>query len=204
MSYPQYPQSGGMSAYPQQPLPPQQVSGGAAIATGVLAGLGAAWYAVSFLISLFGFGLIGTAPTGLVVIFFVGLIANLALAVLLGVGAVMIFTKKPLGKWLVVGGCGLAIGLQLIGLIVGLAMSGSGRVGGMVGGGIASLIFMIPAIATLVLALLPMTGQWLNQGKQPIGHPQATPGGYPQAAPGGYSQPMPGGYPQSGQPPRQW
>lgn len=211
MSYPQYPQQVGYPAYPTGAAGAQSVSGGTAIAAGVLACLGAVWSLISLLILLFGFGLIGSAPTGFVVVFFVGLIANLALTGLLGAGGVMMFMKKPIAKWLVVGGCGVAIGTQLLGLIVGLAMSaGSGFGGGPVVGSIGlQIALMIPAIVTLVLALLPMTGQWLAQGKQPAAaQVYATPGGYPQQTPqsGGYPRqaPQSGGYPQQGQPPRQW
>lgn len=223
MTYPQYPQSGGMPSHPGYADGEPPASGGTAITAGVLAILGGL-YAIWQAFVSFGFGAaiqseavradltpeervafddvvpdwVGAAGIGMG-----GL--QLLLVVLLLVGAIMLFLKKPAGRWMVVAGCGLAIaGAVVAYVMVDVLMSDmidraneiSGSQVDTAGAttvmnavvGIGALIVSIPAVVTLVLALLPSTARWCAQGTR-------------KAAPayGSYGQ-----YPPVGQQPQQW
>ncbi|MEU7139427.1 hypothetical protein ABZ942_08280 [Nocardia sp. NPDC046473] len=169
MSYPQYP--GGYNPYPAYSPGMSAPSGATAITAGVLACVGAVGELFSGGISVV-FGIIGTQlgeydKTGLfskgwfqtwaIVTGAIGLLA----AVLLGVGAVAMFTRKSFGRMLVVVGCVVVVIAGIVGSVLFHSLdtstnslnSMSGRVGGLF-----SLIF---PIATAILALLPQTSRWL-------------------------------------------
>jgi hypothetical protein len=217
----------GFPAHPGFVDPPRPASGGTAITAGVLAILGGLWALVSM---IGGFAIASldssdleystynsadgyssgtyTLPDWLGTYGIIIALVNLVVAVLLIVGAILLFTKKSAGRFMVAGGCGLVILIGVAGIIVGAVMSADieGGMGGIAVGGVIGFIALVPAIATLVLALVPPTGRWCAQDKVQVGGypPVSPPGGFPQAGqpgqPGNFGQP--GGFGQ--QPPQQW
>lgn len=222
MSYPQY------EPYPSVPAPAP--GGGTAITAGVLASIGSAGQLLGggFNIVL---GLTDLArdlaeydSTGLFAqswiktyLLVVGSIA-LVTAFLLGVGAVMMFTRRPLGRVLVVAGCAVVVIAGITEYAVTLQYTTSGGSAAEIGGGIGGLFGLIFPITTAVLALVPPTTRWLNYNPvaapsvamYPYGSavptagypsgPAVSPAGYPSgpAVPAGYpSGPAvsPAGYP---------
>jgi hypothetical protein len=165
--------SGGFPAqpYPGQPYPPApypapgygmqppKPSGATAIIAGVLAVLGGLLY----LVSLIG-GIVTLASPGFPLwIALLLLVQNLLLAGTLLPGGILLFLRKPVGRVLTIIGSGLAILLSA----VSVAMSAAGvwyygGVGGMFAGAafVGLLIVLIPAGATLVLAIVKPTGRW--------------------------------------------
>lgn len=90
---------------------------------------------------------------------FLGLGISIVLAGLLLPGGILLLRKKPLGRQLVIAGSSLAIVLYLGFLVLVL----SGAVGGFAGVGAAAvLLFLVPAVATLVLAAAAPTARWLT------------------------------------------
>ncbi|ROS43937.1 hypothetical protein [Amycolatopsis thermoflava] len=192
MTYP--PQPGQYPAAPP-PYPGDQYSlqqppsGGTAITAGVLAILGALWGVV---IGIMNFGVVDDVVEDLKwLVIFQGTVYLLEFATLLP-GAILLFLRKPAGRWLVAAGSALHIAQGLVALVV---LSSDDRFtrdldsATAIGGGFGGLLVALsPAIATLVLALVPLTGRWCEWGKRP---PQQ-PGPY-QAPPPGY-----------GPPPQQW
>lgn len=74
-------------------------------------------------------------------------------------GAVLLFQRKMIGRWLVVGGCALAIVSSLLSFGVSAAMTaGYGTYGG---GGVFTFLGLIFPITTLVLAMMPSTTAWI-------------------------------------------
>ncbi|WP_410660881.1 hypothetical protein [Amycolatopsis sp. lyj-112] len=137
----------------------------------------------------------------------VGGILDLLVGALLLIGGILLLMGKGAGRMLVVIGAGAAIFFGLVSVV--LNESGS-HFFYMYGGvsvlyGFLGLLIqlLIPAIATIVLALIPPTGRWLAAKKQPaVLMPPPNPG-YPQPPPG-YP---PAGYPppqQPGPPPGRW
>jgi hypothetical protein len=214
----------GFPAHPGFVDPPRQASGGTAITAGVLAILGGLWALVSM---IGGFAIASldssdldystynsvdgyssgtySVPDWLGTYGIILALVNLVVAVLLIVGAILLFMKKSAGRFMVAAGCGIVILIGVTGIIVGAVMSADieGGMGGAAIGGVIGFVALVPAIATLVLALVPPTGRWCAQNQaQPVGYPPVSPpGGFPQAGqPGNFGQP--GGFGQ--QPPRQW
>lgn len=210
MSYPQY------EPYPSAPAPAP--GGGTAITAGVLASIGSAGQLLGggFNIVL---GLTDLArdlseydSTGLFAqswiktyLLVVGSIAVVT-AFLLGVGAVMMFTRRPLGRVLVVAGCAVVVIAGIAGYAVTLHYTTSGGSAAEIGGSIGGLVGLIFPIATAVLALVPPTTRWLNYNPvaapsvamYPYG-PAVPPAGYPSGPavpPAGYP-PGPTPYPPS-------
>ncbi|WP_329414485.1 hypothetical protein OG563_17725 [Nocardia vinacea] len=206
MSYPQY------EPYPSVPAPAP--GGGTGITAGVLASIGSAGQLLGggFNIVL---GLTDLArdlseydSTGLfsqswikTYLLVVGSIAVVT-AFLLGVGAVMMFTRRPLGRVLVVAGCAVVVIAGIAGYAVTLHYTTSGGSAAEIGGGIGGLLGLIFPITTAVLALVPPTTRWLNYN--PVAAPSVARYPYGPAVPtAGYpSGPAvpPAGYP-SGPPP---
>lgn len=207
MSYPQY------EPYPSVPAPAP--GGGTAITAGVLASIGSAGQLLGggFNIVL---GLTDLArdlaeydSTGLFAqswikayLLVVGSIA-LVTAFLLGVGAVMMFTRRPLGRVLVVAGCAVVVIAGITEYAVTLHYTTSGGSAAEIGGGIGGLFGLIFPITTAVLALVPPTTRWLNYN--PVAAPSVAMYPYGSAVPtAGYpSGPAvsPAGYPSGPVPP---
>ncbi|MFD0362110.1 hypothetical protein ACFQZZ_11730 [Nocardia sp. GCM10030253] len=232
MNYPQYP--GGYDPYPSiQPAP----NGATAIIAGVLAILGSLANLVSggldlvIGISDFGRDYADYDSTGLLgkswfTTYFViiGVLA-LVVAVLLGVGGVMMFLRKAVGRFVVVAGCVLVVVAGIAGFVILLEITGSTTGSSILTSGISSGIGLIFPVITATLALLPATAKWLNydqssaypQPYPPARYPQAAPAsyqpgatlypqaaapGYPQAGPSANAQAGPPGFPQAAAPGR--
>ncbi|ANN15257.1 hypothetical protein SD37_06045 [Amycolatopsis orientalis] len=203
MTFQQYPPQG---AYPPPGgYPPpgmaRKPNGATGVIAGILAILGGVWFLsglVWMIILLFN----RVRPY-----LIVGGILDLAVGVLLLIGGILLLRRKSTGRMLVVIGAGAGIFFGIVSII--LRASGADIVyayGGVaVVYGFLGLIvqLLIPAIATIVLALIPPTGRWLAAGKQPAVFTPPQNFGYPQP-PGGY--PPPGHPPphQPGPPPGQW
>lgn len=218
MTYPQnypsgqYPQApgGGYPAYPGgvDPMQAPPPSGGTAITTAILAILGGLVQGFEGAAGLFGgaslagdsSGMAHSAPVLLIIIGGVTFVAG----ILLLVGAIMMFVRKPVGRMLVIIGCGLTIATVLGTIawtVIGL-------------GGSPSMFLLLTGtvfpILTLVLAILGSTKRYLAAPRQPqyAGVPgMAQPGmgqpGMPGVSPAGMPQPglPPAGYPQPTTPP---
>ncbi|WP_433600564.1 hypothetical protein ACQPXH_01495 [Nocardia sp. CA-135953] len=166
MGYPQY------EPYPSVPAPAP--GGGTAITAGVLASIGGVGQLLGggFNIVL---GLTDLArdlseydSTGLFAqswiktyLLVAGSIAVVT-AFLLGIGAIMMFTRRPLGRVLVVAGCAVVVIAGIAEYAVTLHYTTSGGGAAEIGGGIGGLFGLIFPIATAVLALVPATTRWLN------------------------------------------
>lgn len=182
MTYPQYPQPG---AYPAPPTAPAQPSGGTAITAGVLAALGGLLSlgvtAVSlfFLIVIASIGsnfdrsdlkfldsIYGFLAIGMVAMVIIGLVLGTILSVLLIAGAVLLFRRKMLGRWLVVSGCAVAIVSNLMTYFFTTAVtSGDWTSPESVASALVGLAF---PIVTMVLVLLPSTTAWIRAPRNPV------------------------------------
>lgn len=207
MSYPQYPAQG---AYPQMGPPPgypaagqQQPGGGTAITAGVLAILGGLWALVGVVTNLAGaaamagldsyrnsYGAPATPnlPELLGGYLIATGIVQVIVALLLIVGAVLLFMKKKVGRWLVVSGCALVVLSAIAGFVVmsaHLTQLESGAT--LIGGGVALVLLAFP-VATLVLAILPSTARWCAFVKPSVPSFGPPGGSYPPS--GGFGGPM--------------
>ncbi|WP_433712957.1 hypothetical protein ACQP2U_01115 [Nocardia sp. CA-084685] len=166
MSYPQY------EPYPSVPAPAP--GGGTAITAGVLASVGSVGQllggGLNIVLGLTDLGgdLAEYDSTGLFAqswfrtyLLVTGSIAVIS-AFLLGVGAVMMFTRRPLGRVPVVAGCAVVIVAGIAGYTVTVHYTTSGGSAAEIGGGIGGLFGLVFPIATAVLALVPATTRWLN------------------------------------------
>lgn len=192
MSYPHY------EPYPSAPA--SAPGGGTAITAGVLASIGSVGQLLGGGINIV-LGLTDLATdlaeydsTGLFAQRWVktyllvgGSIAVVA-ALLLGVGAVLLFTSRPLGRVLVVAGCVVVVVAGIAGYAVTLRYTTSGGGAAEISGGIGGLFGLIFPIATAVLALVPPTTRWLNH--HPVAAPPVPTYTYGLAAPSaGYPSP---------------
>lgn len=176
MTYPQYPQPG---AYPVPPAAPAQPSGGTAITAGVLAALGGLLSlgitAVSlfFLIVIASIGsnfdrsdvefldsIFGVLAIGLVAVVIIALVLGTLLSVLLIAGAVLLFRRKMLGRWLVVSGCAVAIVSNLMTSVFTTAVTSDDWYSPE--SVVSALLGLAFPIITMVLALLPSTTAWIR------------------------------------------
>ena len=192
MTYPQYPQPG---AYPVPPAAPAQPRGGTAITAGVLAALGGLLSlgitAVSlfFLIVIASIGsnfdrsdvefldsIFGVLAIGLVAVVIIGLVLGIVLSALLITGAVLLFRRRMLGRWLVVSGCAVAIVSNLMTSVFTTAVTSDDWYSPE--GVVSALLGLAFPIITMVLALLPSTTAWIRaeQGR-------AVPQHFPQYPP---------------------
>ncbi|MEV3903787.1 hypothetical protein AB0K11_15805 [Mycobacterium sp. NPDC050551] len=179
--YPQqgYPQHNGYSGgYQYPPVRPAGPSGGTANAAAVLAGLGA--------LAMLGFGLLllaavgspdsdpawGTTPSrssnaGDVIFILVG-VAVIVAGIMLAIGALTLFQRKMVGRWLVVAGCAIAILTSVLFMILFMALlskaDGEAAAAGAIFAIYGGPIFLGVAfpILTLVLALRPSTAAWIR------------------------------------------
>ncbi|MFX0573267.1 hypothetical protein [Nocardia nepalensis] len=191
MSYPQY------EPYPPVAVPAPAPGGGTAITAGVLASLGSVSQllgggmsivlgvtdVVTDLADYDSTGLFAQhwfKPYSVVT----GVIAVIA-AILLGVGAVMMFVRKPLGRVLVVAGCAVVVIAGIAGSVVTLRYTTSGGGAATIGGGISGLIGLVFPIATAILALVPSTTRWLNYDPAAAYVPPVARYPYPAAPPPG-------------------
>lgn len=213
MTYPQYPAQGGYQAMPAPVMPPPglpQASGATAIIAGVLAILGG-------LVALIGVvgGIIASVafsemqdqvqsydsyatssssfPGWFAGYLLAMSVVQAGVAILLLVGAVMLFVKKAAGRWMVAAGCVLVILSGVIGFMATMSLTGDLPDGGgitIMSGGFGLVILVFP-IATLVLALLPATARWCSQAKQqPMVPAYGQPGGFTPPS-GGFGQQPP-------------
>lgn len=214
MSYPHY------EPYPPAPAPAP--GGGTAISAGVLASIGSASQLLGGGMNIvlgvtnLGTDLADYDSTGLFAqqwfktyALVTGVIA-LITAILLGVGAVMMFTRKPLGLVLVVAGCAVVVIAGIAEYMVTLRYTASGGGAAAISGGVGGLIGLVFPIATAVLALIAPTTRWLNYDPASAYAPPVARYPYGPAAPppgpAAYSfgsgatpySPAPTGYPQYG------
>ena len=176
MTYPQYPQP---SAYPAAPAAPAQPSGGTAITAGVLAtlggllSLGITAVSLFFLIVIASIGsnfdrsdvefldsIFGVLAIGLVAVVIITLVLGTLLSVLLIAGAVLLFRRKMLGRWLVVSGCAVAIVSNLMTSVFTTAVTSDDWYSPE--GVVSALLGLAFPIITMVLALLPSTTAWIR------------------------------------------
>ncbi|BCI78799.1 hypothetical protein ACJH6J_02120 [Mycobacterium sp. SMC-18] len=182
MTYPQYPQP---DAYPALPAVPAQPSGGTAITAGVLAALGGLLSlgitAVSlfFLIVIASIGsnfdrsdlefldsIFGILAIGMVAMVIIGLVLGTVLSVLLIAGAVLLFRRKMLGRWLVVSGCAVAIVSNLMTAVFTTAVTADDWYSPE--GVVSVVVGLAFPITTMVLALLPSTTAWIRAERNPV------------------------------------
>ncbi|MFI9405709.1 hypothetical protein [Nocardia sp. NPDC052316] len=169
MSYPQYP--GGYNPYPAYSAGVPAPSGATAVTAGVLACIGSIGQLLGGGISL-AFGLIGWQlqdydTSGLFsqdwfqTWAIVSGVLSLVTAVVLGVGAVAMFSRRSFGRLLVVVGCVTVVVAQLVGFVLVRSIDGSSDGLGVISDDAGSLIGLIFPVATAVLALIPPTTRWL-------------------------------------------
>lgn len=190
------------AAYPMAGFPVLAPSGGTAITAGVLAALGALWAILMCAVNFGTASAISMNPATSPVVWVVWMQGSVGVIelVTLGAGSIMLFMRKSVARWLVAGGSAVHILQGIIGFsgLLAAGLIGSGRVssGAMFGGSIFGVVSVLsPAIATLILVLLPQTARWCEWGRQPAGMvPYGTmPPGMPQQPygmpPGGTQQP---------------
>ncbi|MFD6066792.1 hypothetical protein [Amycolatopsis lurida] len=199
MTFQQYPPQGypAPGAYPP-PGTVRQPSGATAIIAGILAILGGLWFlagVVSHVIELSHY---------VISFLVVGAALDLVSTALLLGGGIMLLLRKRAGRVLTVIGAASAIGfVALTFLLRAFDAHFHFSYGGVIlhfGFGWLLFLVLIPAIATLVLALVPPTARWLA-AKPQAGAVQPPNFGYPPPQPG--YPPAPGAQ-QQGQPPGQW
>ncbi|MFE5570749.1 hypothetical protein ACFQ68_37545 [Amycolatopsis japonica] len=197
MTYQHYPPQGGYPAPGAYPPPgmARQPSGATGIIAGILAILGGLWFlagTVSHVIELSHY---------VISFLVVGAVLDFVSAALLLGGGILLLVRKRAGRVLTVIGSAGAIGfVALTFLFRAIGSSFYFSYGGVMlhfGFGWLLFVVLIPAIATLVLALIPPTGRWLAAKNTPTQPPNF---GYPPQP--GYP-PAPGAQ-QQGQPPAQW
>lgn len=169
MSYPQYP--GGYNPYPAYSPGNQAPSGATAITAGVLAAVGTVGELFGGGLSL-AFGFIGSSleeydTTGLFsqswyqTWAIVSGALGLVIAVVLGVGAVALFSRKSFGRVLIVVGCVATVVTGIVGSVLFHSLASSSDSLSAISGGVGGLLGLIFPVATAVLALLPATSRWL-------------------------------------------
>jgi hypothetical protein len=229
MTYPpppgQYPGSGGFPQQPGQYPPPPSMPqypggidgprqlephGGVAVAAGVLGILGALFGVIFALLNFDSIQVLQGSRLEWVI--WLQAFAYTIEVITLGPGSILIFVRRTAGRWLVMTGCVVQLAQAITALVAVLAMgvqlsnqeSGAVAVGSTTGG---LLIVLTPAIATLILTALPVTGRWLSWKRRA---PETPLYGPPPGAPGygpppGYGQapgPGPGYGPPPGYPPQ--
>jgi hypothetical protein len=99
------------------------------------------------------------------------LVEDLLLAGTLLPGGILLFLRKPIGRVLTIVGSGLAILVMVVTVVLNATGVGGAGVGGIyLGGALAGLlIVLIPAGATLTLAIVKPTALWC--ARPAPGHP---------------------------------
>ncbi|RSM49046.1 hypothetical protein DMA12_04840 [Amycolatopsis balhimycina DSM 5908] len=152
-------------------MQPPQPNGATAIIAGVLAVLGGLLYLVGLIGGIATLAGLGPLWMGILL-----LVQNIVLAGTLLPGGILLFLRKPMGRVLTIVGSGLAILLSVVS--VALSAAGvwyySGGFGGMYAGAayVGLLMVLVPAGATLVLAIVKPTARW-------CGRPEPGFAGYP-------------------------
>ncbi|QBS42346.1 hypothetical protein DMB37_21660 [Nocardia sp. CS682] len=123
-------------------------------------------------------------------------VLSLLIAVVLGVGAVAMFSRKSFGRLLVVVGCVTVVVAEIVGFALIRSIDGSSDGLGVISGSAGSLIGLIFPVATAILTLLPPTTRWLAHSPA-AAMPQQY--GYPYPGP-----PQPWQPAQSGGPDQAW
>lgn len=174
--YPQPGYPGGQQPYPAVAAEPSGVTG---MIAGVLAALGAFAGLVGGVGGVIGLGALSSMAGsaylsgGSYALMIVVLLFNFVFSLMIGIGAVMLFQRKMLGRWLVVGASILAI---LSGLLsFGVSVVATSKYSSGVGGGWLSLVTLIFPIATIVLAMVPATTEWIRAKPNPIALQQYPP-----------------------------
>lgn len=103
----------------------------------------------------------------------IGLALNLVLAAVLICGAVLLLRQRRKGRTLVVAGTSAALVLYVLTATLSLMnLAFVGFVGvGLVGGLLALLIVVVPAVVNLLLALAPSTARWVEEPELDPGYP---------------------------------
>jgi hypothetical protein len=163
----------GYPAYPMGPYwIPRPPSGGTAVTAGVFACLGAFWALIAAVIN---FSILSDAPDKAQWIVLLQAIAMVIELFTLLPGAILLFQRKLSGRILVAAGCVVHIVQGVISLIgiMSLGYRVSRHVGSFgIGSGAAGvLLAAAPAIATLVLVLVPLTRRWC-EWREPLPQPQ--------------------------------
>ncbi|MCF6425532.1 MULTISPECIES: hypothetical protein [Amycolatopsis] len=140
---------------------PRQPRGGTAITAGVLGCLGALWAIAAAVTNL---AAIDETATGVQWVLGMRGMGYLVEFVLLLTGAVLLFSRKAAGRWLLVGGSALhvvqtlvaGVGYELADLVY-VDKAGPSYVHGDF-----AIVFLqiLPAVVTLVMALVPATARW--------------------------------------------
>ncbi len=191
MTYQQYPSQGG---YPPPGVAPKP-NGATGIIAAILAILGGVWFFAGMVLHVI------EISEHVLYFLVIGAILDFVSAALLLLGGILLLMRKGAGRVLTAIGAAFTLFMVLVTIVVrSLDLTFYFSYGGLtlfVGVGGVLIQVLIPAIATLVLALIPPTARWVAAGKQVVPPPHF---GYPQAAPG-YP---PAGYQQPGPPPGQW
>ncbi|QRY46975.1 hypothetical protein JVX93_09340 [Mycolicibacterium boenickei] len=164
-----YPQQGGFQHQPYG-MPSPEPSGVTGIIAAVLAALGAVSGLGGGVLAAIGLAAAGTEASlsgGVYAVLIVAILFNFVFGLIIAVGAVLLFQRKMLGRWLVVGACALAILSSLISFGVAAAAT-SAAYGSYRGGGVFALFGLVFPVATLVLAMLPSTTAWIKARPNPV------------------------------------
>ncbi len=152
--YPGYP--GGPGVYQQKP------NGATAIIAGILAIIGGIFAIISIIVSVVALSAIHVTVWQL----YAAIVVNAVLVGLLFFGGIGLFLHKPAARLCTIIGCGLVIAYSVLSVILAsVATAGYESTSGarVLGAGIgAVLIGLIPPIATLVLAIVKPTAEWVN------------------------------------------
>jgi hypothetical protein len=191
MAYQQYPPQGG---HPYPGMAPKP-SGATGIIAGILAIIGGLWF-----LSGFVFHVIYITDGNTMLYFLLGAVLDFLVGILLLIGGILLVMRKGAGRVLTVVGAAsailiglLSVVLRLVGTHFFLSFGGVSFLYGFVG---LIVQILLPAIATMVLALIPPTARWVAKRPVVLMPPQNF--GYPPGQP-------PSGYPQApGPPPARW
>lgn len=158
MTYQQYP---GQAHHPGYAMQPPKPSGATAIIAGVLAVLGGLFSLVGLISVVAGLAEFGFVLWLNVLI----LVQNVLLTGTLLPGGILLFLRKPVGRVLTIIGSVLAILTELVSVLLDVAGVwdyGFAYFGTYFGGAVVAVATsVIPATATLVLAIVKPTARWL-------------------------------------------
>ncbi|MBB1152745.1 MULTISPECIES: hypothetical protein [Amycolatopsis] len=150
--YPAYP--GGPGVYQQKP------NGATAIIAGILAIIGGIFAIISVIVSVVAISSVHVTVWQL----YLSAVVYAVIVGLLLFGGIGLFLHKPAARLCTIIGCGLVIAFTAFGLIMaGVLTAGYSGSARLMGAGIgSSLIALIPPVATLVLAIVKPTADWVN------------------------------------------
>ncbi|MEV6909851.1 hypothetical protein [Amycolatopsis sp. NPDC051071] len=182
MTYQQYPPQGGYpppGAYPPPGMAPKP-NGATGIIAAILAILGGVWFLAGVVLHVIE--LSDDVDSFLVI----GAVLDFVSAALLLLGGILLLMRKGAGRVLTAVGAAFPLFMVLVTIVVrSLGLDFYFSYGGLslffgIGGVLIQVL--LPAIATLVLALIPPTARWVAAKKQAAVPPPHF--GYPQARPG--------------------